>query len=186
MKKTLKWSLMMMLAVVGLTFASCSDDDDDTPTVGTVEDVNGEFTGKMTYAKSKAEADPTATTLDLKVANDSVIFEKFPYEALVKEIIKDENTANAIIEEIKVLEYKMNYTATMNAAKDSVVMTLKPEPLKIAIAGVEVTIEAEKTASYAVKDKNLKFTIKAANVKVVGQDFSDFTPMDLSFDMKKK
>ena len=50
MKKTLKWSLMMMLAVVGLTFASCSDDD-DTPTVGTVEDVNGEFTGKMTYAK---------------------------------------------------------------------------------------------------------------------------------------
>ena len=44
---------MMMLAVVGLTFASCSDDD-DTPTVGTVEDVNGEFTGKMTYAESKA------------------------------------------------------------------------------------------------------------------------------------
>ena len=45
----------------------------------------------------------------------------------------------------------------MNAAKDSVVMTLKPEPLKIDAAGVEVTIEAEKTASYAVKDKNLKF-----------------------------
>ena len=55
MKKTLKWSLMMMLAVVGLTFASCSDDD-DTPTVGTVEDVNGEFTGKMTYAKEAKEA----------------------------------------------------------------------------------------------------------------------------------
>ena len=63
MKKTLKWSLVMMLAVVGLTFASCSDDDDNTPTVGTVEDVNGEFTGKMTYTKeAKAtEADPTAT-----------------------------------------------------------------------------------------------------------------------------
>ena len=55
MKKTLKWSLMMMLAVVGLTFASCSDDD-DTPTVETVEDVNGEFTGKMTYAKEAKEA----------------------------------------------------------------------------------------------------------------------------------
>ena len=188
MKKTLKWSLMMMLAVVGLTFASCSDDD-DTPTVGTVEDVNGEFTGKMTYAESKAEAeaDPTATELELKVANDSIQFEKFPYQALVVELLGEE-ASKPIIEEIgESLSYKINYTATMNAAKDSVVMTLKPEPLKIDVAGVEVTIEAEKTASYAVKDKNLKFTIKAANVKVGGIDFpGGWTPMDLSFDMKKK
>ena len=165
MKKTLKWSLMMMLAVVGLTFASCSDDD-DTPTVGTVEDVNGEFTGKMTYAKEAKEAAATGTTLELKVANDSIQFEKFPYQALVVELLGEE-ASKPIIEAIgDSLNYKINYTATMNAAKDSVVMTLKPEPLKIDAAGVEVTIEAEKTASYAVKDKNLKFTIKAANVKV--------------------
>lgn len=185
MKKTLKWSLMMMLAVVGLTFASCSDDD-DTPTVGTVEDVNGEFTGKMTYAKEAKEAAATGTTLELKVANDSIQFEKFPYQALVVELLGEE-ASKPIIEAIgDSLNYKINYTATMNAAKDSVVMTLKPEPLKIDAAGVEVTIEAEKTASYAVKDKNLKFTIKAANVKVGGTDFPGWTPMDLSFDMKKK
>ena len=186
MKKTLKWSLMMMLAVVGLTFASCSDDD-DTPTVGTVEDVNGEFTGKMTYAKEAKEAAATGTTLELKVANDSIQFEKFPYQALVVELLGEE-ASKPIIEAIgDSLNYKINYTATMNAAKDSVVMTLKPEPLKIDAAGVEVTIEAEKTASYAVKDKNLKFTIKAANVKVGGIDFPGvWTPMDLSFDMKKK
>ena len=186
MKKTLKWSLMMMLAVVGLTFASCSDDD-DTPTVGTVEDVNGEFTGKMTYAKEAKEAAATGTTLELKVANDSIQFEKFPYQALVVELLGEE-ASKPIIEAIgDSLNYKINYTATMNAAKDSVVMTLKPEPLKIDAAGVEVTIEAEKTASYAVKDKNLKFTIKAANVKAGGIDFpGGWTPMDLSFDMKKK
>ena len=186
MKKTLKWSLMMMLAVVGLTFASCSDDD-DTPTVGTVEDVNGEFTGKMTYAKEAKEAAATGTTLELKVANDSIQFEKFPYQALVVELLGEE-ASKPIIEAIgDSLNYKINYTATMNAAKDSVVMTLKPEPLKIDAAGVEVTIEAEKTASYAVKDKNLKFTIKAANVKVGGIDFpGGWPPMDLSFDMKKK
>ena len=27
MKKTLKWSIVMMLAVVGMTFTSCDDDD---------------------------------------------------------------------------------------------------------------------------------------------------------------
>ena len=185
MKKTLKWSLMMMLAVVGLTFASCSDDDDDTPTVGTVEDVNGEFTGKMTYAKEAKEAAATGTTLELKVANDSIQFEKFPYQALVVELLGEE-ASKPIIKAIgDSLNYKINYTATMNAAKDSVVMTLKPEPLKIDVAGVEVTIETEKTASYAVSDKNLKFALKAASVKVGGADFP-FTPMDLSFDMKKK
>ena len=187
MKKTLKWSLMMMLAVVGLTFASCSDDDDNTPTVGTVEDVNGEFTGKMTYAESKAEAeaDPTATELELKVANDSIIFNKLPYEALAAKIVGEENVPG-IVELVKDLEYKINYTATMNAAKDSVIITLKPTALKIEAAAVEVTIEAEKTASYAIKDKNLKFDIKAANVKVGGTDLPGWTPMDLSFDMKKK
>ena len=193
MKKTLTWSLMMMLAVVGLTFASCSDDDDDTPTVGTVEDVNGEFTGKMTYAESKAEAeaDPTATELELKVANDSIQFEKFPYQALVVAILGSEEAAKPIITEIgDSLNYKINYTATMNTAKDSVVMTLDPKPLKISIEKlnmeVEVIIEAPNKASYAIKDKNLKFDIKAANVKVGGTDFPGWTPMDLSFDMKKK
>lgn len=186
MKKTLKWSLVMMLAVVGLTFTSCDDDDDNTPTVGTVEDVNGEFTGKMTYAESKAaEADPTATDLELKVANDSIIFNKFPYEALAAKIVGEENVPG-IVELVKDLEYKINYTATMNAAKDSVMITLKPTALKIEAAAVEVTIEAEKTASYAIKDKNLKFDIKAANVKVGGTDLPGWTPMDLSFDMKKK
>lgn len=191
MKKTLKWSLVMMLAVFGLTFASCSDDDDNTPTVGTVEDVNGEFTGKMTYAEVKAaQADPTATTLDLKVANDSIQFDKFPYQALVVAILGEE-ASKPIIEQIgDELKYKINYTATMNAAKDSVVMTLNPEPLKISIEAlkmeVEVIIETPNKASYAINDKNLKFGLKAANVKVGGGDYPGWSPINLSFDMKKK
>nr|WP_129731448.1 DUF4840 domain-containing protein [Parabacteroides goldsteinii] len=186
MKKTLKWSLVMMLAVFGLTFASCSDDDDETPTVPTVEEVVGDYSGKMTYAMAKATAEE-GTTLDLKVANDSIIFEKFPYDALVEAIVGKEN-AGSIIELIgDKLEYKINYTAAMNAANDSVIITLKPEPLKIAAVAVEVIIETEKIASYAVKDKNLKFNLKAANVKIAGNDFpGSWNPINLAFDMKKK
>lgn len=191
MKKTLKWSLVMMLAVVGLTFASCSDDDDNTPTVGTVEDVNGEFTGKMTYTKeAKAtEADPTATDVAVKVANDSIQFEEFPYVTLMEAIVGKE-MAETLSKEIGKLNYKANYTATMNAAKDSVVLTINPEPLKISIEAmkmeVEVVIEAPNKASYAIKDKNLKFGLKAANVKVGGGDFPGWTPIDLTFNMTKK
>lgn len=185
MKKTLKWSLVMMLAVVGITFASCSDDDDNTPTVGTVEDVKGEFTGKMTYAKEAKEAAATGTTLDLKVANDSIEFAKFPYEALVVSILGEEGSKPIIAAIGDSLQYNVSYTATMNAAKDSVVLTLKPEPLKLEAVGVEVTITAEKTASYAIKDKNLKFNLKATEAKLAGVNALE-TPIDLTFDMKKK
>ena len=100
MKKTLKWSLVMMLAVFGLTFASCSDDDDETPTVPTVEEVVGEYSGKMTYdmAKAAASEETPGVTLDLTVKNDSINFDKFPFEALVKAIIPNEEMANGIIE----------------------------------------------------------------------------------------
>lgn len=192
MKKTLKWSFVMMLAVVGLTFASCSDDDDNTPTVGTVEDVNGEFTGKMTYAKeTKAEQETNpAIELDIKVANDTIMFEKFPYQSLVVEIVGDELSKPIIAAIGDSLKYKVHYTATMNATKDSVIMTLDPKPLIISIENlkmnVEVNIEAPKTASYAINNKNLKFNLKAASVMLNGSEFPSFSPTDLSFDMKKK
>ena len=65
MKKTLKWSIVMMLAVVGMTFTSC--DDDDPPAVPTVEEVNGNYSGTMKYLEADAKE------LDLKVANDSLL-----------------------------------------------------------------------------------------------------------------
>lgn len=190
MKKTLKWSLVMMLTVVGLTFASCSDDDDNTPTVGTVEDVNGEFTGKMTYAKeAKAtEADPTATELELKVANDSIQFEKFPYQALVVAILGEENAKPIIAQIGDSLQYKTIYTATMNAAKDSVYLALDPKPLVITLGegvAVNVSITAADKASYSVNEKNLKFNLKATEAKM-GEINMLPTPIALSFDMKKK
>lgn len=187
MKKTLKWSLMMMLAVVGLTFASCSDDDDDTPTVGTVEDVIGDYAGKMTYTMSKAEETP-GTTLELKVENDSINFDKFPFETLVKAIITDEDAANKIIAEVEKVQYKVGYKAEMNTAKDSVFLTLDPKPLAIALSenvAVNVTITAANGGSYAVKEKSLKFNLTATEAKM-GETNMLPAPIALSFDMKKK
>lgn len=179
MKKTLKWSFVMMLAVVGLTFASCSDDD-ETPTVPTVEDVVGEYTGKMTYAEKD-------TTLALTVKNDSVTFEEFPYEPLVAAIV-GENAVPGIVELVGKLKYQVNYTAVMNAANDSVVITLKPEPLEInlgTMGSVKVTINAENNGSYAVDKKNMKFSLTATEALLGETNFLK-DPIALSFDMNKK
>ena len=163
MKKTLKWSIVMMLAVVGMTFTSC--DDDDTPAVPTVEEVNGNYSGTMKYLEADAKE------LDLKVTNDSVIFEAFPYQPLGDS-----------------LAYKVNYTAAMNAANDSVIITLKPEPLNIPLgenAAVVVTITADKKASYAIDKKNFKFDLTATEAKL-GEANALQNPIDLAFDMNKK
>ena len=186
MKKTLKWSLVMMLAVFGLTFASCSDDDDETPKVPTVEEVVGDYSGKMTYAMAKATAEE-GTALDLKVANDSVTFEKFPYVALVAAIVGEEN-APGIAQLVGDLKYQINYTAAMNAANDSITITLKPETLNInlgALGTVKVTITAENKGSYAIDKKNLKFNLTAAEAKL-GEINALPAPIVLSFDMTKK
>lgn len=188
MKKTLKWSLVMMLAVVSLTFASCSDDD-EIPTVPTVEEVVGDYTGKMTYTMAKAAASEEApgTTLDLTVANDTISFKEFPFGALVKAIISDEATAEGIIASIGKLEYKTGYKAAMNAANDSVSLTLDPKPLIIEALGmsIAVSIEAADKGSYAIDSKNLKFNLTATEAKL-GETNALPAPIVLSFDMKKK
>lgn len=192
MKKTLKWSLVMMLAVFGLTFASCSDDDDDkTPTLPTVEDVNGDYNGRMTYAivKTAASDEVPGVTLDLTVANDSISFKEFPFGTLVKAIITDEATAEGIIASIGKLEYKTGYTAALNAAKDSVYLTLDPKPLKLEALGmsIAVSIEAASKGSFAIdgNNKNLKFNLTATEAKLGEQNMLP-APIVLSFDMKKK
>lgn len=178
MKKTLNLFLVMMLAVVGFTFTSCGDDD--TPQGATVKEAEGKYAGKMTYAES-------ATELDVELKNDSVCFEKFPYEPMVIAILGEEG-AKPIIGQIGTLKYNVSYTAAMNAANDSVFITLKPETLKIALGNalsVDVTITAANKGAYAVKDKNLKFDLTASEVKL-GTNAIDWTPITLAFDMKKK
>lgn len=180
MKKTLKWSIVMMLAVVGMTFTSC--DDDDTPAVPTVEEVNGNYSGTMKYLEADAKE------LDLKVANDSVIFEAFPYQPLVEAVVGKEAAAGIIALIGDSLAYKVNYIAAMNAANDSVIITLKPEPLNIPLgenAAVVVTITADKKASYAIDKKNFKFDLTATEAKL-GEANALQNPIDLAFDMNKK
>ena len=187
MKKTLKWSFVMILSVMGLTFTSCGDDD-ETPVVPTEKEVVGDYSGKMTFemVQPKEAAEDATTTLDLAVTADSVTFKKFPYEALVVAIV-GEKDAPALIEKIGELKYAAAYKATMNAAKDSITLTMTPAPLKIETEGlsVSVTITAADNGTYAIKDKNLKFKLSATEAKIGEMNFLP-TPINLSFNMVKK
>lgn len=201
MKLALKWSLIMVLAVIGMgSFTSCSDDDDNTPVVPTVAEVTGDYKGKMTFTLetldevNPLEETPEATELELAVKNDTIIFNKFPVDALITAIVGEE-AAPGIIASVGNVTYKVGYKPTMNAANDSISMELKPEVLTIEIKGegedatalsVAVTVTAPEKGSYAIDKKNLKFNLVVTEAKLGDFNAIKGKNISLSFDMAKK
>lgn len=184
MKIALKWTLCLVLSVIGLTtFTSC-DDDENVPEAPKVTDVYGEYTGKMEYVLLTQEGKATATIpsvdVNATINNDTITFAKFPVEALVKAIITDENTANGIIEGLGDINYEIGYKASLNAANDTVAMKLDPKPLAIKGLPVSVNIAVAKEGVYSVEKKNATFELKAT---VTGL-FED--GISLKFNLNKK
>ena len=87
------------------------------------------------------------------------------------------------------MSYAAAYKATMNATNDSISLELTPEQLLIDIVDlnlkVAVSIEAEENGVFAVKDKNLKFSLTATEAMVGEVNFLK-NPIKLSFDLNKK
>lgn len=170
----------------------------------------GKYYGKVTSwnvptvkeRDDKEEVVP-GTDISASIENNTIHLEKFPIKDIVLSVVKDEDLANQIVEAIGDINYDMAYVPTLTAAKDSIIMKLNPEPLKLTVAMpaenvgeeaqflvVEVQVVAgEKKAGYAVKNGNLKFYIDAAKVMLGEgenqQEFTDFIPTSFYFDMNQ-
>lgn len=202
---------LMLVAGSSFCFTACSDGDDiKNPTEITTSVMFGEYKGKVTSWNIAAheedgETEETAPGVDVsaKIANNTVCFEKFPINDIVLSIVKDENLANQIVEAVGDVNYDLEYVPTLTAAKDSIMMVLNPEPLKLTVAMptenedeeaqslvIEVQVVAgEKQAAYAVKNGNLKFYIDVTKVMLGEgenqQEFTDFVPTSFHFDMNQ-
>ena len=187
-----------MIAGTALTFTACSDDDEPTPDEPTTQDVYGNYAGTMTFkaeevaaneAGESGETEGIAVSATLK--NDTVYFEDFPVRDLVASIVGDES-ADAIIEAIGTVNYKVGYKSSMTTAKDSVYMEMTPEPLELSIPvdeentmAVSVEVSASDKANYEFETQNLNLTLKAEKVLVNEQEFPTFPVTDLTFEMQK-
>lgn len=197
---------MMVLGVVGLTtFTSCEKDDDKKPVIPTLSEVNGTYSGKMTYTlitpEGKMDMKPEtpeteAITVNAKISNnDTITFEKFPIDALITAVVGEAN-APGIIKAVGDVTYKVGFKAAFNEAKDSISLDMDPKPLLIKYAigegenafviNVNVAIVAETDGSYALKGKNLKFNLSATKATLNDEEENVLPGIfSLSFDMKK-
>lgn len=203
MKKEMKFNRLfvsLMLAGCTLGFVACSDDDDpQNPTEPKVEDVYGDYTGTMqttVLEKSVREGEegeePVGVDVNAVVKNDTVYFDEFPVRDLIVSIVGEEQ-ADAIVEAVGKVSYKVGYEATMTAAKDSVYMAFDPKPLEISVPmdenntlTVKVEVAAANKGNYEFETKNLNLGLEASSVTVNGQPFPAFPATGFTFEMKKK
>ena len=201
--KTRLNKLFASALVMGCTlgFASCDNDDTATPpTIVSTQSMYGDYTGVMTsltivpYEEESTDT-PEGTAITATVDNDTIYLTDFPIKNIVLSIVGDETTADQIVEAVGQVDYKIGYTPTLSAAKDSILFTLDPKPLKLSVnipgteegeslpTAIEVQVQAAEGANYEGKTTALKFGFQASEV-LIGEDqtpLEGFTPTTFDF-----
>lgn len=202
-----RFVLFAMALSIVTSFTACSSDDDSDIPVYSLKDVDGNYSGTMlTESESvnpqeNAEEgeEPAGAEVTAEVKDNQIMFKKLPVEDLIKSIVGEEN-AGAIIENLDDINYNIPYTPTFDESKSTILLQLKPEPLKIKYTAptqvqeeqepaeilITVTIEAGKNGVYAYNGKKLAFIIKATGVKIGEGDFPNFPVTTFTFSMVKK
>lgn len=194
-----RFFVSLMLAGCTLGFAACSNDDDPAPaTEPQVEDVYGDYAGKMLTSalnpsvRAEEGEEPASTDVTAVVKNDTVYFDEFPVRDLVVSIV-GEAMADQIISVVGKVSYKVGYEGALTAAKDSVYMQFDPKPLEITVPlteeqvmSVVVEVAAATQGNYELGSTNLNMGLEARSVTVNGEPFPTFPPTAFTFEMKKK
>ena len=145
--------------------------------------------------EEKSTDTPEGTAITATVDNDTIYLTDFPIKDIVLSIVGDETTADQIVEAVGQVDYKIGYTPTLSAAKDSILFTLDPKPLKLSVnipgteegeslpTAIEIKVQAAEGANYEGKTTALKFGFQASEV-LIGEDqtpLEGFTPTTFDF-----
>lgn len=211
MKKVCCFNRFFLFAValsLVSTFISCSSDDEEPNIpVYSVKDVEGTYSGKMltvsivptllqNYGKSNQ---PVGIDVNAEVKDDQIFIKKFPVDDLIKGIIEDPESAEAIIKAIGDVDYEIPYKAAFDDNKNNILLQLSPEPLTLEIKTepvqkadgeetpsitVKVSIKADEKGNFAYQGKKLTFKIQTTEVLVNNEPF-EFPVTTFSFGMIK-
>ncbi len=177
--------LVALVAVIGLTFVSCKKDDNTKP-VGPVkvEDVNGNFGGKLVVTQGKAKSE---STIALSAKTNTISIADLPVSQIVLSVVKDAAKTQEIIKKLGKVKYDINYTAKVNAGKTAVDLTFAPKAIELQIPvdnatkKVVVNVVAKQAGVYTAKTKTLKFGLTIDKVTVDGTAVAPFEAIFYDF-----
>jgi hypothetical protein len=171
MKKlsVLKAFMAVLLAFVSISLISCKNDDDPEPVK--LEDVNGNYKGKIiiTQGGNKTEA-----AISFAAKNKVITFTEFPIKEIVKSVVKDPVKTAAAIIALGKIKYDLDYTPVLNNGNNAVELTFAPKTLELQIPvdGVNkkavVTFTVKQKGFYIGQNRSLKFDLAADKITVDG------------------
>lgn len=187
--------MLMMLMGTTLCFTACSDDDKEPAVEPKVEDMYGDYSGKMQISilnagGASATADAASgVEVTATVQKDKISFTEFPVRDLILAVIPDESLADNLLNMIGQVKYDVAYTPAIAADKATINITLNPQPLVIDIdmigMEVSVSISASDQAVYTFADGKLQINLKVESVSVGGEVQASIPQMEFAFDLAK-
>ncbi|WP_419869250.1 DUF4840 domain-containing protein [Chryseobacterium sp. CT-SW4] len=182
MKKLNKIFLTAAVLLMGLSLIACNDSVEIIPV--TLKDVNGSYKGRLVTQQGPQYRNQVVSF----TAQDSVMtFKEFPIEEIVSSVISDPVKAQEAVKAIGKVEYKINYTPTLNASQNVVELKLKPQALifQIPVDGVNkntiVTVAAKQNGLFVGQDWSLRFGLTVEKIAVDGTAVDPFEIIQYSF-----
>ncbi|MBB4806828.1 hypothetical protein HNP38_002124 [Chryseobacterium defluvii] len=171
MKKltVLQTFMSVLILFVSLSLMSCNDDYEPIPVK--LEDVNGNYKGKLVTSQGNIK---TEKIVDFTVKKDTIKFIEFPIKEIVKSVVKDPVKTEAALAAIGKVKYNLDYTAKVNAENNLVELSFAPKTLQLQIPvdginrNTTVTLAAKQKGFYVGQDFSLRFGLAVEKITVDG------------------
>lgn len=168
-------NVFLILCTVTLALASCSSNDGPSYPDATVEQMLGDYKGKMTVNK-EAEKE-----VIVKVGK-KIEMPALPVEAIVKAMVAAENQ-EAALASVKNVAYAIDYKATILGHQIS--LELNPVNLKFNVLvkekeeTIEVTFDKKAPGMFDGSNNSLTFYLKATGATITGNEAAKLeTPVE--------
>ncbi|GAB0154908.1 hypothetical protein CHRYSEOSP005_01680 [Chryseobacterium sp. Alg-005] len=182
MKKLIVLKAFMAVVFLSLFLVSCGDDYEPIPVK--LEDVNGNYKGKLITSQGSIQ---TEKIILFTAKKDTLKFAEFPIREIVKAVVNDPAKVEAAMTAIGKVKYNLDYTSKINTANNVVELSFAPKVLQfmIPVDGVNkntvVTIAAKQKGFYVGQDFSLRFGLVAEKITVDGLTLDPFTTIKYDF-----
>ncbi len=171
------FAAILAVGVIFTLFSSCLDDGDVEISPVKLEDLNGNYRGRLITVQGISR---TEKAIEFKSKKDTILFTEFPVREIVKSVVKDPVKAEAALVAMGKVTYKLNYSSVLYADKNLIELTFDPKKLelKIPVDGVDknvmVTLTAKQNGYFAGLDRSLRFGLAAEKITVDGIDLNPY------------
>ncbi|PIF43685.1 uncharacterized protein DUF4840 [Chryseobacterium sp. 52] len=174
---------VLVIAVIFSLFSCMNEDRIEVPPVK-LEDVNGNYKGRLITVQGELKAEKI---VDFKIKKDTLTFPEFPIKEIVNAVVKDPIKAQNAITAMGKVKYNLKYTSVLNAEKNWVELTFTPKELELQIPvdGVNkktvVTLVTKQKGYFVGLDRALRFVLAAEKITVDGTVLNPFEAVYYNF-----